>query len=57
MTWLVLVIVAVIVAAAVGRLVIDWRWLRAVRRASGDPQRLAQLIYGPRRRKGAPGGR
>jgi hypothetical protein len=27
----------------------DRRWLRRVERASGDPERLGQLLYGPRR--------
>jgi hypothetical protein len=27
----------------------DRRWLREVEQASGDPERLGQLLYGPRR--------
>lgn len=47
-----MIVVAVGVAAlalGVGKAVIDWRWLRRVERASGDPVALEALL-GRRRR-------
>jgi hypothetical protein len=47
-TWLVLVVSAVVVAINVVVIVRNKRWLRKVQRASGDRDALAQIIYGPR---------